>query len=289
MTQSRLIILGALAFLGYLLVQSSFFVVHQTQQALVLQFGNPVRVVQEPGLNVKIPLIQDVELQERRILNFDAPAEEIVAGDQRRLVVDAFARWRITDPLQFYQAVRTEAVALQRLETLIDASLRESVGGRKSDDVVSGARSEMMQAIAESVNVKATDYGIEIVDVRLRRVDLPQSNSEAIYRRMQAEREREVREARAEGAEDAQRARADADRQVTVLLAEAEKTSQILRGEGDQERNRIFAEAYGKDKEFFDFYRSMQAYREALSKDGTSMVLSPDSEFFRFFGDEKGR
>ncbi|MGB0921202.1 MAG: protease modulator HflC [Alphaproteobacteria bacterium] len=289
MTQSRLIILGALAFLGYLLVQSSFFVVHQTQQALVLQFGNPVRVVQEPGLNVKIPLIQDVELQERRILNFDAPAEEIVAGDQRRLVVDAFARWRITDPLQFYQAVRTEAVALQRLETLIDASLRESVGGRKSDDVVSGARSEMMQAIAESVNVKATDYGIEIVDVRLRRVDLPQSNSEAIYRRMQAEREREAREARAEGAEDAQRARADADRQVTVLLAEAEKTSQILRGEGDQERNRIFAEAYGKDKEFFDFYRSMQAYREALSKDGTSMVLSPDSEFFRFFGDEKGR
>ncbi len=289
MTQTRLIVLAVFGFLAYITAQASFFVVQQTQQALVLQFGNPVRVVQEPGLNFKIPLIQNVELMERRILNFDAPAEEVVAGDQRRLVVDAFARWRITDPLRFFQAVRTEAVARQRLEALIDASLRESVGNRKSDEVVSGARAEMMQAIAESVNVKATEYGIEIVDVRLRRVDLPQSNSEAIYRRMQSEREREAREARAEGAEDAQRARADADRQVTVLLAGAEKKSQILRGEGDQQRNKIFAEAYGKDKDFFMFYRSMQAYREALSRDGTTMVLSPDSEFFRYFGDADGR
>lgn len=289
MNQSRLIALGVLAFIAFLVVQSSVFIVHQTQQALVLQFGNPVRVVQEPGLHFKTPLVQDVEVLEKRILNFDAPAEEVVAGDQRRLVVDAFARWRITDPLKFYQAVRTEGVAMQRLEALIDSSLRERVGERKSDDVVSGARSEMMQAIAAGVNAKATEFGIEIVDVRLRRVDLPQSNSQAIYRRMQAEREREAREARAEGAEDAQRTRADADRQVTVLLAEAEKTSQILRGEGDKERNRIFAEAFSKDAEFFEFYRSMQAYRESLTRDGTTMVLSPDGEFFRYFGDDKGK
>jgi len=279
------IILG----LGALIVISAMFTVHQTQQALVLQFGDPRKVITEPGLNFKVPFLQQAVFMERRILPFDADAQEIVAGDNRRLVVDAFARWRITDPLKFYQTVREEGTARDRIGTLMDASVREILGKQGSDDIVSGQRGELMTEIANEVTRKAESLGIEIVDVRLRRVDLPLANSQSIFERMKAEREREAREERAEGNEDGQTIRAKADRDVTIIRADAEKQADILRGEGDRERNRILAEAYGQDPEFFEFYRSMLAYQRALGGNSTSMLLDPKSDFFKFFGDIEGR
>ncbi|MEN8721817.1 MAG: protease modulator HflC [Alphaproteobacteria bacterium] len=278
------IVVGALA----ILANSAFFTVQQREQALVLQFGNPVRVVTEPGLYIKTPFLQNAEKMEKRVLNFDADTVELVTKDSKRLVVDAFARWRIVDPLKFFQSVRTELTALNRLESLVNATVREMIAKRDKDGLLSGERAELMREIAASVTKKAERLGIEIVDVRLRRVDLPEANSQSVYKRMQAEREREAREARAKGAEDAQRIQADADRQVTVLLAEANKTSQILRGEGEAESNRIFAEAYGRDANFFEFYRSMQAYTRSLQGGNTTMVIDPNSRFFKYFDDPSG-
>ena len=267
---------------------SSVFTVHQTQQALLLQFGEPKRVIREPGLKFKLPFIQDVKRLDKRILAFDAQAQEVIASDQKRLVVDAFLRFRIVDPLLFYQSVRDERTARSRLDSILDSSLRRVLGREDVSTVLSGERAMLMNEIAEAVNEEADSFGINVVDVRIKRVDLPQANSQAIYRRMQTEREREAKEFRAQGAEIAQRVRAEADREKTVLLAEAGKESEILRGDGDGQVVRIFAEAFGRDIEFFTFYRSMAAYREALGSEDTSMVLSPDSEFFRYFGDMTG-
>ncbi len=280
-----LIAAGALVVLAY----STLFTVHQTEQALVLQFGDPRRAISEPGLNWKLPFVQNVIFFDKRILDFDIPEAEVIASDQKRLVVDAFARYRITNPLKFRQTVVTLAGVDARLSTLLNAGLRQVLGKESFYTILSGERGPLMALIRDRVNHEAAQFGIEIVDVRIRRADLPEANSQAIYRRMQTEREREAREARAQGAEIAQRIRSRADRDKTVLLAEAKRDAEITRGKGDGERSRIFADAVGKDPEFFAFYRSMRAYQEAFKPADTTMVLSPDSEFFRYFIDLSGK
>ena len=275
--------LAAVAAVSLIVLYNSVFTVHQAAQALVLQFGKPVDVVTEPGLHFKIPFVQDVALFDRRVLEFDAPKEEIIASDQKRLVVDAFTRYRIVNPLKFFQTVNNEAVVRTRLAAIINASIRQALGNVRLNDIISGERAALMAQISDIVNNEADDFGIDVIDVRIKRGDLPEANSEAVFRRMQTEREREAKELRAEGAEEAQKLRAIADRKRVILIAEAKKLAQITRGEGDSTAIRIFAEAFGQDIEFFSFYRSMEAYREALSSDDTTMVLSPDSEFFRYF------
>jgi len=273
-------IIGAIAFLGYV----TLFTVNEIQQAIILQFGDPKRVIQKAGLNYKIPFIQNVVLLDKRILNLDAPSEEVIASDQKRLIVDAFARFKIKDPLKFYISVGNERVARSRLSTIINSRIRGVLGKEELATLVSKERARLMDKITQDVNVEASKLGIEIIDVRIKRADLPQANSEAVYRRMQTERLREAKEFRAEGAEIAQTVRSTADKEVTIILAEANKKSEILKGEGDGKRNKIFAEAFGKDPDFFSFYRAMQSYEKSLIGGETSLILSPDSEFFRFFG-----
>ena len=273
-------IIGAIAFLGYMIL----FTVNEIQQAIILQFGDPKRVIQKAGLNYKIPFIQNVVLLDKRILNLDAPSEEVIASDQKRLIVDAFARFKIKDPLKFYISVGNERVARSRLSTIINSRIRGVLGKEELATLVSKERARLMDKITQDVNVEASKLGIEIIDVRIKRADLPQANSEAVYRRMQTERLREAKEFRAEGAEIAQTVRSTADKEVTIILAEANKKSEILKGEGDGKRNKIFAEAFGKDPDFFSFYRAMQSYEKSLIGGETSLILSPDSEFFRFFG-----
>ncbi len=275
---------GALAALVLVLLIGSVFTVHQSRQALILQFGNPVRVVRDPGLGFKLPFIQQVEFFERRVLDFDAPSVELVLGDQKRLVVDAFTRYRITDPLRFRQAAGSEGLFRQRLEPTVFAALRSVLGETSLIEVLSKDRAVLMARIRDEANTALARFGVEIVDVRIKRADLPAENSQAIFRRMQTEREREAKELRAQGAEIGQRIRARADRERRVLIAESQKRAEILRGEGDAEAIRIFAEAFGQDIDFFKFFRTMQAYRQALGDGNTSLVMSPDSDFFRFFG-----
>jgi membrane protease subunit HflC len=273
-------IIGVLAFISY----TTMFTVNEIQQAIILQFGDPKRVIQKAGLNFKIPFVQNVVLLDKRILNLDAPSEEIIASDQKRLIVDAFARFKIKDPLKFYISVGNERVARSRLSTIINSRIRGVLGKEELATLVSKERARLMDKITEDVNAEASKLGIEIIDVRIKRADFPQANSEAIYRRMQTEREREAKEFRAEGAEIAQTVRSTADKEVTIILAEANKKSEILKGEGDGKRNKIFADAFGKDPNFFSFYRAMQSYEKSLIGGETSLILSPDSEFFRFFG-----
>ena len=282
--RSRMMMAGAAvaAALVFLLL-NGLFTVNQTQQALVLQFGNPVRTVTDPGLNWKVPFIQQVDFFEKRVLDFDAPSVELVLGDQKRLVVDTFARYRITDPLRFRQSVGNELAFRGRLEPIIFSSLRSVLGEAPLFTILSQDRTQLMNRIKSEANTSLGGFGVELVDVRIKRADLPPENSQAVFRRMQTEREREAKELRAQGAEVGQRIRARADRERRVLIAEAERESQILRGQGDAEAIGIFAEAFGQNPEFFDFYRSLQAYREALGDGATTFVLSPDSEFFRFF------
>jgi membrane protease subunit HflC len=258
-----------------------FFTVHQTEIALVLQFGKPVRVIDEPGLQVKLPY-QNVVIYDRRLLDLEPPAEEVIGADQKRLVVDTYARFKITNPLQFYQSVGTEAVADARLSAIISATLRRIIGNAELQAVVSSQRANIMQQTRNAVNAEAKGFGIDVVDVRLRRVDLPEENAEAIYARMKAERQREAAQYRAEGAQQGVQIRADADRQRVEIVADAQRQSQIMRGEGDAQSIKVYADAYGKDPNFFAFYRSLQAYRDSLSGPGTSLVLSPDDEFFKY-------
>ena len=271
------LIVGAL-FLGI----SSVFTVTEVEQALVLQLGEHKKTLREPGLYFKLPFVQNVIFLDKRILNLDVPSQEIIASDQKRLVVDAIARFKIIDPLLTYQTRGNEANAAQALATLLSSNLREVLGREEFITLLSGERANLMTRIRDGVNLGAATFGIEIVDVRIRRADLPEANSQAIYTRMNTEREREARETRAEGGEQALRIRAEAERERTILLAVAERDSQILRGEGDSEAVRIFAESFGRDIEFFEFYRTMQAYRKALNNDDTTLVLSPNSEFFKF-------
>ena len=270
-------------FLLFLTAYGSMFVVHQVQQVLVLQFGDPKRVIKEPGLKFKLPLIQNTVDYDKRILDYDLPVEEIIASDQKRLVVDPFARYKILDPLKFYQTVRNENGIRNRLNSIIIAALRRVVGGVKLSSLLTDKRQSIMSDIRDEVNREAQRFGIEVIDVRIRRADLPEANSLAIYDRMKSEREKEAREYRAQGQEASKRIRSIADRDKTVILANASKKGQILKGEGDSQSIKIYANAFKKDPEFFMFYRSMQAYKESLSDESTTMVLSPNSDFFKYF------
>ncbi|EFO31009.1 HflC protein [Roseibium sp. TrichSKD4] len=277
-------LLAAIGFVAYL----SLFIVNPTQQALVLTFGQIDKVIQEPGLNFKYPLIQNVIYLDKRILDLNMSPQEVIASDKKRLVVDAFARYRISDPVQFYQRVNNIPEANQRLSTFLQSTLRSELAKASFVAVVRDDRAGLMENIRRDVSSSASDLGIEVVDVKIRRADLPDANSQAIYARMQTERQREATELRAQGEEQARRIRSRADRDATVLVAEAKRDSEIIRGDGDAERNRIFAEAFGADPEFFGFYRSMQAYEQGLQQGDTNLVLSPDSAFFRFFNDPQG-
>jgi membrane protease subunit HflC len=279
-----LILLGIAAVVAYL----TLFTVYQTQQALVLEFGKPKREIKDPGLHYKIPFIQNVEYFDKRILDIDTASQEVIASDKKRLVVDAFARYRITDPLMFFQSVRDERIANSRIGAILEASLRRVLGGASFQSVVRDKREALMRTILSQVNQETRELGVEIVDVRIKRVDLPEANMQAIYRRMQTERQREAAEFRAEGEGAARRIRATADRQVTVIKADATGESERIRGDGDAQRNRIYAEAYNQDPEFFGFYRSMQAYETALQAGDTRMLLTPNSEFFKYFNSEIG-
>ncbi len=262
----------------------SIFIVKEVNQAIVLQFGDPKKIISKPGLNFKLPFIQNVVFLDKRILNLDAPPEEVIASDQKRLIVDAFARFQIVDPLKFYISVGNERVARSRLSTIINSRIRSVLGTQRLQTLLSEDRTKQMSLIQEGVNNEAEKFGIKIIDVRIKRADLPQANSDAIFARMQTERNREAKEFRAKGAEMAITITSTADKEVTVILAEAQKKSEIMKGEGDGKRNKIFADAFGQDPEFFAFYRAMQAYETALIGGETSLVLSPDSEFFKFFG-----
>jgi len=282
-------ILAAIVLVALILAYGALFTVYQTRQALVVRLGQPVRVVTEPGLHFKIPLIDSVIHIDKRILDLENPAQEVIASDQKRLVVDAFARYRINDVLKFYQSVGSVERVNQQLSILLNSALRRVLGEATLTHVVRDERSQLMARVRDQLDTEAQAFGIQVVDVRIRRADLPEQNSQAVYQRMQTERQREAAEFRAQGSQRAQEIRARADRDVTVLLADATSTAESVRGEGDGERNRIFAESFGRDPDFFSFYRSMQAYEAGLKSGDTRMLLKPDSEFFRFFVDPSGK
>jgi modulator of FtsH protease HflC len=282
--------IAAVIIIGLLLAAyGALFTVYQTRQALVVRLGQPVRVITEPGLNVKWPLIDNVIHIDKRILDLENPAQEVIASDQKRLVVDAFARYRINDALKFYQTVGSIGGANSQLATLLNSALRRVLGEATFIQVVRDERPQLTQKIREQLDREAQAFGIDVVDVRIRRADLPEQNSQAVYDRMKTERQREATEFRSQGQQKAQEIRARADRDVTVLIADATSRAEQIRGEGDAERNRIFAEAYGRDADFFAFYRSMQALEAGLRHNDTRMLLKPDSEFFRYFVDPSGK
>ncbi len=292
-TLGTALIIGAV---GLFVLTNSIFTVDQTEQALVLQFGKPERVEQEPGLKFKLPFIQNVEYYDKRLLDFEAETKEVIASDQKRLRVSTFVRYRIADPLRFKQSVADERTMRSRLNSIVESSLRQALGNVTLATIISEKRAELMQQIRDLVNAQAQGikghkgneggFGIDIVDVRIKRADLPPANSEGIYKRMQTERNRAANQYRAQGAEDAQKIRSQADKERTILLAEAHKKAEILRGEGDGEATHIFAESFGQDPDFFQFYRTMQAYRKSLSSKDTTLVMSPDNDFLRYM--EKG-
>ena len=286
--KKRFVILLSFLIVLTVLAYNSLFFVEQRVQTLILQFGEPIRVIKEPGLNFKIPLAQNVVKFDKRILLFDNSAEEIIAADKKRLIVDAFVRYKIIDPLKFYQTVRFEAALNNRLGSVVNNSLREVLGKVPLEAVISDRRELLMQQVSELVALRATQFGISIEEVRIKKADLPSENSEAIYRRMQTERQQEAAQIRAVGNEKARFITAESEKQKTVLLAEAQRDSDILRGEGDAEKNKILGKAFNQDPDFFAFYRAMQAYSKALTEGDTTMVLSPKSDFFEFFGNAEG-
>ena len=279
-----LMVLLGLATLGAYL---SFYVVQQNQQALLLAVGKPIGIIDQPGLHWKIPLYQTVEYFDKRILDLESKPQEITASDQKRLVVDAFARYRITDPLKFFQAIQNETGVRRTLGPIMDSAMRRVLGGATFQELVRDKREDLMKRIAKQVNEEGKALGLEVVDVRIKRADLPPQNSKSVFDRMRAERQREAADWRAQGTGEANRIRATADREATVIKAEATRKSELLRGDGDAERNRVFAEAYGKDIDFFRFYRNMQAYETGI-KPGTKMLLSPDSDFMRYLTSATG-
>jgi membrane protease subunit HflC len=282
------IIVLLLVLLAIVVGYGSVFTVDQTEQALVVRFGKPVDVVTDPGLHFKAPFIDSVIAIDKRILDLENPSQEIIASDQKRLVVDAFARYRIKDPLRFYQSIGSIQAANVQLTTILNASLRRVLGEVTFIQVVRDEREALMKRIRDQVDKEAGAYGIEVVDVRIRRADLPEQNSQAVYQRMQTERQREAAEFRAQGGQKAQEIRSNADREATVIVAEANSKAEQIRGEGDGERNRLFAEAYSQDPGFFAFYRSMTAYENGLKSNDTRFLLRPDSDFFKFFNSPSG-
>ena len=286
--KKRFVILLSFLVVLTVVAYNSLFFVEQRVQSLILQFGEPIRVIKEPGLNFKIPLAQNVVKFDKRILLFDNSAEEIIAADKKRLIVDAFVRYKIIDPLKFYQTVRFEAALNNRLGSVVNNSLRAVLGRVPLEAVISDRRELLMKEVSDLVAERATQFGISIEEVRIKKADLPSENSEAIYRRMQTERQQEAAQIRAIGEEKARFIRAESEKQKTVLLAEAKRDSDILRGQGDAEKNKILGKAFNQDPDFFAFYRAMQAYSKALTEGDTTMVLSPKSDFFEFFGNAEG-
>jgi modulator of FtsH protease HflC len=292
LTAALVVIAGIVGVAAYL----AMFIVHVNEQAVVLTFGSPQQVINQPkgtygpGLYFRVPFVQTVHYFDKRILDLDSPPHEVTAVDQKRLKVDSFARYRIIDPLLFYQSVGTESGARDRLKTILEAALRRVLGNASFQEIVRDKREDLMKKIAKQVNDEGKEFGLEVVDVRIKRADLPQQNQKNVFERMRAERQKEAAEIRAEGTALSYKIRADADREVTVVKAEANKKSELLRGDGDADRNRIFAEAFGKDPDFFAFYRSMQAYEAGMkgSDAETRMILSPDSEFFKYFSNPNG-
>ena len=282
------IVILILLFLAVIVAYSSIFTVSQTEQALVVRLGRPVDVVSEPGLNFKAPFIDTVISIDKRILDLENPSQEVIASDQKRLVVDAFARYRIKNPLRFYQSIGSIQAANIQLTTLLNAALRRVLGEVTFITVVRDEREGLMTRIRDQLDREADQYGIQLVDVRIRRADLPEANSQAVHQRMQTERQREAAEFRAQGGQKSQEIRSKADREATVIIAEANSTAEQTRGVGDAERNRLFAEACGRDPDFFAFYRSMSAYETGLRSSDTRFLLRPDSEFFRFFANPSG-
>jgi modulator of FtsH protease HflC len=282
-------IFAAFVVIALIVLYGSVFTVYQTNQVIVVRLGEPIRVVTDPGLNFKIPLLESVISVDKRIVDLENPAQEVITSDQKRLVVDAFARYRINDALKFYQTIGVIEGANARLSTLLNSALRRVLGEATTIDVVRDKRAQLMSLVRTQLENEAQSFGIAVIDVRIRRADLPEQNSQAVYQRMQTERQREAAEFRAQGSQRSQEIRARADRDVTVLIAEAQSKGEQTRGEGDAERNRIYAEAYGRDPDFFTFYRSMQAYESGLRSNDTRMVLKPDSDFFRYFGDPLGK
>jgi len=283
-----LAILGAIVVALGIVGSSALFTVDQTEQAIVMQFGNPLRTVRDPGLHVKTPFIQEVVYYDNRVLSLDPPPEQVILIDQKRINVDAFARYRITDPLRFFQVLRTDAQFRDQVGRILNSSVRNALARHDLSDLLSEKRDGIMTQIESKLASETTDFGIEVVDVRIGRTDLPPEISNDVYNRMRSDRIKEANQLRAEGVEENLKITSRADRDKTVLLAESRRTAQVLLGEGDAERNRILGEAYGQDTEFFAFYRSMQAYRDALARGDTNLVLSPDSDFFRFFTDRAG-
>ena len=283
-----LAVIGIVLVAAGILVSSSTFIVDQTEQALVLQLGEVRRVVRKPGLWFKRPFVENVVYYDNRVLDFEPPHEEVIVSDQKRLVTDTYTRYRIVDPLKFYQTVGSEAGIRARLSALVTGSLRRVLGSVTLSDILSAKRAFIMAQIRDDVAGEAKNFGVEVVDVRLRRADLPEENSQAIYARMQSERQQQASQYRGEGAEAAQTVRANAERERTVILAEAQRDAQRVRGDGDAQAIRIYADSFGQDKEFFAFYRSLQAYREALNGRDTSFVLTPEGNFFRFFNSTLG-
>jgi modulator of FtsH protease HflC len=288
MSRGVLFAIAAVLVVVGIFAMSSLFIVDQTEQALVLQFGQPLRVLRDPGLQVKKPFIQNVIFYDKRLLDFEPPPEEVIASDQKRLIVDTYARYRITNPLLFYQTVASEVTARARLGALVSGSLRQVIGNVTLSALLSPQRATIMRQIRDAVAGQAKPFGIEVVDVRIRRADLPPQNSEAIFARMRSERQQQAALYRGEGAQAAKTVRANADRERTVILADAQRDAQKVRGDGDAKAIEIYANAYDQDKDFFVFYRSLQAYRDALTGNNTSFVLNPNSSFFRFFGNPAG-
>ena len=286
MKKASLAVIGIIVIAAGIAASSALFTVHQAQQALILQFGNPVNVVQTPGLHLKLPFIQNAEFYDARILDLDPPAQEVILADQKRVNVDAFARYRIVDPLEYRKRAQTDANFRSVFGQRLNASIRAEIGQILLGDMLTQKRAQVMDIIAKQMKAFAPEFGVEVVDVRIGRTDLPEATAQSVYNRMRSDRIAHAAQLRAEGEEQKLRIQAEADRDRTVIIAEAQRQSQILRGQGEGERNRILGEAFGKDPQFFDFYRSMEAYGAALG-DGTTMVLSPDSEFFRFFGSLK--
>jgi modulator of FtsH protease HflC len=283
MDRRLLVVLAVVLVVAGFALTNALFIVDQTEQALVLQFGEPRRVIRTPGLWAKRPFLEDVKRYDNRLLDFEPPPEEVIVSDQKRLVVDTYTRYRITDSLLFYQTVNTEVAVRARLSAMVNGSLRRVLGNVTLSALLSHERPAIMGQIRDEVAEQGKSFGIQVVDVRIRRADLPEENSQAIFARMVSERQQQAAQYRGEGAEAAQTVRANADRERTIIVAEAQRSAQRVRGDGDAESIRIYADAFGQDKEFFAFYRSMQAYRDALNGRSTSFVLTPGSGFFRFF------
>ncbi len=279
------IVIGAIGILVLaILVTSTFFIVNQAEKVLVLRFGAIRQTIDAPGLHVKVPFLDQVARFDARLLDVDPPPEEVILGDQKRVVVDTYTRYRISDPLQFYQSVHNEDGVAARLREIVNNALRKVLGTATLPSVLSPEREEIMHKIQQQVNEAAKPFGIAVVDVRIRRADLPPETSQAIFRRMQSERQREAAEARAEGQQRAQEIKAGADRDRTVILAEAQKQAEILHGEGEAEASTIYAQAFSQDPQFFGFYRSMQAYRKSLGSSDTTYLLTPDADFLKYLG-----